>query len=299
MPVVGLPPAVEAALSSLVEHNILTSWKITGGKSFTQFTLRFSMADMSDQHGEGMESSVVQYRRKPPSAVQRDVRRRQQWLNEQESDSDKKSMNSKKHNNTQVHSESMMTYFTSAAANISTTRSGSAMEMNTHELPQTDLHDSDVFTEVENNNMVMETSSKQCGLDQPTACASSADNINSGYICDVCQKDIVDTTWFRCTKCFSEDDDGHIYDLCKTCASLHSYHSEFIQTYVNPSDPEGLSCTSCGKMFTDSRTKISKCSVCKFYIMCKKCKTEKKHGHHLDMLQTFTRGRLKTLTACD
>ena len=295
MPVVGLPPAVEAALSSLMAQNILTSWRITGGKSFAQLTLRFSMADMSSLPGEGMNNGV-QYRRKPPSAIARDERRRQEWLKVADSDCHSNSMKRYDENNTQVQSESTVTHFTSGA-NIHVTRSGSAMgiDMDTPELPQSDLV-TDVFTESENDNKSVDTASTCSKLSSHTNSTACDGNVtNSGYTCDICTEDIMDNTWFRCTRCVSDEDD--VYDLCKTCVAMHSYHDSFIQKYDLPSDPDQYSCYSCGKIFMDNRSKVLKCTVCKFFIMCKRCEKEGKHGHHKNKLQSFTRGRLKTVTS--
>ena len=55
-----------------------------------------------------------------------------------------------------------------------------------------------------------------------------------------------------------------------------------------------LHCSECSKLFSDGRTKISKCSACEFFIMCEECKAERKHGHHLNRLQIFSCERLKT-----
>ena len=125
MPVAGLPPAVEAALNTLMEHNIMTSWRMTGGKNYTQITMRFSMADMSGQPGEALHSSDVHYRRKPPSAVSRDAKRRQQWHNM--NDSNKRDVNRNDVTKTQVQFNNR-NIVTHSAMNSNPTGSGSAVD---------------------------------------------------------------------------------------------------------------------------------------------------------------------------
>ena len=263
---------------------------MTGGKNYAQISMRFSMADMSGQPGGGLHSSEVQYRRKPPSAVGRDERRRQQWQNVR--DNNKEGTNRNTFIKTQVQSENKGDIVTHIPPDIDTSRSGSARNIATPELPQTDLND--VFTQVENDNMG--ASCKQSGHDIPTEKAAEADDsFDTGYVCDICSKDLKGNTWYRCTRCVSDDKLNYVEDLCKECLPKHSHHEAYIQEYVYPSDSDLYSCQSCGAMFTDNRTRISKCTVCKFYIMCTKCKNKGRHGHHQDKMQKVTRGRLKTV----
>ena len=156
-------------------------------------------------------------------------------------------------------------------------------------------------TEVENDKKNVDTgnscTARQSGHGIPSAHVSESDDtIFTGYVCDICEKDLEGNTWFRCTRCVSDGKGNCIEDLCKDCLTKHSHHKSFIQEYVYPSDQDLYSCQSCGTMFTDNRAHISKCTVCKFYIMCTKCKNKGMHGHHQDKLQKMTRGRLKTVT---
>ena len=50
MPVDGLPPAVETVLTQMLEENILSSWRITGGSKYATVSLHFrvSMAEQAE-----------------------------------------------------------------------------------------------------------------------------------------------------------------------------------------------------------------------------------------------------------
>ena len=60
MPVTGLPIAAEMALNALIQGNILSSWRITGGTKFSVVTFRFNMDNM-DENRPAIQS--VQYRK--------------------------------------------------------------------------------------------------------------------------------------------------------------------------------------------------------------------------------------------
>ena len=77
MAVVGLPPAVEMMLTSLLAKDELTSWKVAGEPGVdTVVVLRFRPSD-----GQPLQASDTRYRghfrRKPPCQVLRDLKRAQ------------------------------------------------------------------------------------------------------------------------------------------------------------------------------------------------------------------------------
>ena len=76
-PVTGLPLAVETLLDSLLRSMRLTSWNVSGGKTVS-VTLRFG-----EQEQDGSQSIAYtpgSFRRKTPSSVRRDRKRKQKWL---------------------------------------------------------------------------------------------------------------------------------------------------------------------------------------------------------------------------
>ena len=76
MPVSGLPPALENALEAIIDDNMLTSWRISGGSKFVNVSLRFQVADMT---GSTVFNEPRTFRTKPPSQVKRDTTRRAKW----------------------------------------------------------------------------------------------------------------------------------------------------------------------------------------------------------------------------
>ena len=60
-----LPKLLVVMLDKLLEEGPISTWNIRGGPHFTQVTIRFPSEDMADR-GE------IQYRRTPPSQLQRD-----------------------------------------------------------------------------------------------------------------------------------------------------------------------------------------------------------------------------------
>ena len=81
MPANGLLLALERALEALLEENQLTSWNIKGG-NFTTVTLKFRNQDGSHGLQTSTPRSYISYRTKPPSAVKRDSRRKQNWIDQ-------------------------------------------------------------------------------------------------------------------------------------------------------------------------------------------------------------------------
>ena len=96
MPVSGLPVAVEKTLSSLLEDNAVSSWKVVGEGDNTVVVLRLKPANpsLSTTMADPVvnrASQVQYYRRKPPSQVRRDIERatnRRQQGDQQSSECD-------------------------------------------------------------------------------------------------------------------------------------------------------------------------------------------------------------------
>jgi hypothetical protein len=64
MSLYGLPKGLEKLMTTLLDENLLTSWKTFGYLKTTTLVLKFDCELSSEQH--------VVYRRKPPSTIQRD-----------------------------------------------------------------------------------------------------------------------------------------------------------------------------------------------------------------------------------
>lgn len=71
MPVVGLPTTLEVTLDALLQHQVPTSWKVTGEGDATVVVIRLT----GQPHPAIEQSQPRRYRRKPPSQVNRDRRR--------------------------------------------------------------------------------------------------------------------------------------------------------------------------------------------------------------------------------
>ena len=75
-----LPKHLVLTLDSLIDDSILTSWTIQGNTNITSVTIRFKMAvDYNDV--ESRQDTFAKYKRVPPSQIERDRVRSQQWNN--------------------------------------------------------------------------------------------------------------------------------------------------------------------------------------------------------------------------
>lgn len=73
MPLEGLPLVLEYSLKGLLVQNGISSWQIRGGPHFSQVSIRFQNPAIATS-----QVDEVQYRRAPPSRINRDRERAKQ-----------------------------------------------------------------------------------------------------------------------------------------------------------------------------------------------------------------------------
>ncbi len=307
MPVVGLPTAVEAALNSFLDQNMLSSWRITGGQKYSVITLRFDMADITASHN----SESQQYRRVPPSTRARNDRRKQQWLNRSKRDSIMEStsvkQNMKDNRNSQVIDSNVATL-------PGTCKPGQAGENGATGQTVTVIQNStDIAGQAEHPNKNNE-STKLSPSDREWICSggeSDEDDTpvsdsedaersitpdtslpNHNKTCYHCKKKL-GKVWHVCTHCFD------VSNICTHCVETHEviHPKDQISKFVYPDDDSNQPhCTCCGFVFGNNRLNVFKCKICKYKVqLCTKCKNSNMHKRHKDSLERHTRGRLLTL----
>jgi hypothetical protein len=86
MPVEGLPSALEGALTSLLQENPLSSFKIDGRPDSTVVIIRFTRGQENNM-ATSRPTLQRSYRTKPPSQLHRDRKRAEQYMKEKVGDS--------------------------------------------------------------------------------------------------------------------------------------------------------------------------------------------------------------------
>ena len=283
MPVTGLPIAAEMALNALIQGNILSSWRITGGTKFSVVTFRFNMDNM-DENRPAIQP--VQYRKKPPSQVARD-RKRQQISNNEQKDTSKPSVSILDRGNKIMDSElcdiessgmSAVTENVTPEIGVSEMDKPGMSQTSGHSSPQsyqttTDHTKSDIdricmniVNHLDNMAMQMQAQQEHCS-DYQT------------QVCEIC-KNKLESSWKKCTDC--ED-----FNICSLCHSKgeHSLHFDQIHHFECPNDLSCY-CDSCGHDFRTRKANYYSCEICENYVLCVKCKSEQMHRKHKMLLKS-------------
>lgn len=289
MPVSGLPKAAEMALNALIEENILSSWKIAGGKTYSTVTLRFSMAEYSGP------ITTAQYRKKSPSQVSRDRKRQSERRNV---DKDMKIVNSEtlddeNWDNTNLD---LMTYIdqpvteSMASSEVKLDRSqasgqGSLDQNSGHVMMGQPDIDQGIINNDQNIAITGEISDSSHDVFTSEEEHSEGNVIGdsvSGFMCDICEIDLSEN-WNRCTDC-------GIFDICKQCHddNKHQQHVDQIHSFHSPADLS-CHCDSCGYDFKTRKANYYLCQICDNYVLCIKCKNESMHRKHDDKMLLRTR----------
>ncbi len=283
MPVNGLPLTVENALSGLLMEGNISSWKITGGEKYAVLTLRFAMAahnDTGENCGSMKESTVTQFRKKPPSQIKRDSNRRKVWRSSKDSDADTDNSDVET-----VFSESV-TLVKSPPAVVSTNAPSCSLDtspvpaMGSEPRSATLETDMPLLTHLPimqntNNSTPQPVIQKQC-----QTCKSSLPK--SG-----------EEMWFKCT----QDN----YNICVLCHERGRHdcvsHQDQMQEFMPP-DPTCQSyCDGCGAQFRSHLNKYYLCNICENYALCRLCHRKTLHRiHHSDMEYIAKSKHLKSMS---
>ena len=284
MPVNGLPLTVENALSGLLVEGSISSWKITGGEKYAVLTLRFAMAD-HDQTGENCgqvkQSTVTQFRRKPPSQIKRDSTRRKVWQSSRDSDADKDNSDVES-----VFSDNVTLVKTPPVVNSTNVPSSSEVISPGPELGsqpggtlETDMPTLTHLPIMQNTNNIIpqSTDHKQC-----KSCKSNLPKPG-------------ENRWIKCTE------EG--CDICVLCHDRGRHdcfsHQDQLQEFTPP-DPNCQSyCDGCGLEFRSHLNKYYMCNICENYTLCRLCHRKTLHRiiHHSDMGYIAKSKHLKSMSA--
>ena len=282
MPVAGLPVALELSLTSMLEENILSSWKVTGGSLFGTVTLHFKMVN---NHGPithtNTSQSTVSYRKKPPSHVNRDQKRMKthkgdidvagNFSNENKLEIDKSDKSEA--SVTQISDKSM--------------ESDETDKQQTHVLMEPEL-EAPCQVDISETNTTASTSGEQNKQDDKingspaiTIPLTTLDNEQTQFKCDVCYKGLT-KTWIRCTQC------GY-FNMCHECYRQAEHFSHLTQTreFSHPMENTEY-CDSCGQGFRTRNATYYQCVTCENYTLCKRCKADNMHRTHSFIIKTKT-----------
>ena len=288
MPVDGLPPAVETVLVQMLEQNILSSWRITGGDKYATVSLHFRVS-MADQPGGMSHMENKQYRSKPPSAITRDRKRFNTWKFKQD---EQKCDNLESVDFTNMNSVNVEGSKGNgvAVAHISVQTDGRTLapgahldgqSINSSGLDSGDLISGHDITGPSKQQDVNITSSDTHSLDchddssiTETPNASTDEVLLDVPLCDCCQNEVKSDSWWKCTKC--------ICDICVDCVRNggHSSHSDQLHKFTMPANSDSY-CDSCGFEFKTRQAQYYMCISCENYALCQICNKDNMHQHHL------------------
>ena len=263
MPVVGLPPAVETVMAQMLEQNILSSWKITGGKKYATVSLHF-IVSMADQAEGGSHIENRQYRSKPPSAITRDKRRISKWKSMQNGQKCEESgnvlcMDTKPDRKSNIETSEGTGVMVS---HISVQTEDMLPEPGLHNAGGQSLHSNDLYSSdpISNQNITTNTPKQQDILSISSGTPSDTQNSDSEVftdinrmpntdehsldlpLCECCQTEVKRDSWWRCTRC--------ICDICDDCIRRgeHISHCNQLCKFIPPTNSDSF-CDGCGFEF--------------------------------------------------
>ena len=274
MPVVGLPIALELSLTSMLEQNILSSWKITGGNIFGTVTLHFKMANNPEPTSSD-QPVTVHYRKKPPSHVNRDRKRMDRHKGEIgiSSNSEKGEVSGEFCDKIEVNvSHISDTCMETSAAQVeinSQQTHNKLVPMNSEKAPcHRDTSECIESTTKQETSKVNDSNQANSTLKD-----NECENILMKYKCDICCKELT-KSWIRCTEC------GY-FNMCHGCYKQTEHFSHLMQTHEFM-HPMGYSeyCDSCGQGFRTRNATYYQCITCDNYALCPRCKADNMHRKH-------------------
>ena len=280
MPVEGLPSAVETIMVQMLEENILSSWKVTGGQQYATISLHFKV-NMADQPGMTSHTGIRQYRTKPPSAVKRDKKRLDTLKSRQEVQNYGHLDNENSQKDITFQSEGTKdTAFHIATQTEERSHTPVLYNVDGQSVDMVGLHSSDPDHRYDTTQQLDINSASTCAgiqtLDHEDVqldITDSEDDFQNTGMCFCCEKDIKSGMWWKCTSCVS--------DICEDCVEngKHHKHQDQLHKFVKPANQDSY-CDSCGLEFKTRQARYYMCVSCDNYALCQKCMKENMHKHH-------------------
>ena len=287
MPVDGLPSAVETVMIQMLEQNVLSSWKITGGQQYATISLHFKV-NMAGQSGVTVQNGTMQYRSKPPSAVTRDKNRMQNWRSKQDVQNygylENASLTKNASTQKDIICSTEGTEGSVSHISIQTEERSVLHNPDGQSEDMTSLLSSDPVHDTAPKQMDINIASTETGIvitekeDSDIADLSSDDIVSLDLpdicMCSVCHKEFQSGMWWKCTKC--------VVDVCEDCVrnGRHGSHQNRLHKFRKPAMTDSY-CDSCGLEFKTRQAKYYMCVSCDNYALCQICMKENMHNQHL------------------
>ena len=290
---IHMPKTLVVAMERLFCDNGMTSWSITGGKLYSQVTIRF--APDPDQGGSvDTEKRHTKYKRMAPSQVNRDMMRA-----------------ANRHKDTTIDNN--------VQQNVLQTDNNDCLKLTDHTV---DIH-TEADDNIENHNAraISESAQTDDMIDNVGGVTSSGTSTTADSESDtsnqesLCQRTVGDVTcnvcddvihndpmasYYVCAQCSNTKLAG-IFVVCKECYSKHEHssHSAQMTLFTDPVIDHGYFCSQCGHEFKSAKTPVFACAFCQKieYEICKQCYESKMHSHHRKYFQALTRKDLEARNA--
>ena len=313
MSIEGIPLILKTSLEVLLQENVISSWQIKGGPKYSQVNIRFrsSTIDMP------IVTEEVQYRRAPPSRINRDRERamdRGYGRIHRESQTDEDTFpDMSAGENLQISTYEFTPHQHQSASIGEGSSVNPSLLLPNDQCSQpsgTDLSKTGanlIDPDQDHNNIDQGSTSSDLvscqnkqhvfdqiyakfedGMDGNAKADDQEVNEDGTYTCDGCgamMSGSPGSTWYRCTDCKD-------IDLCLNCyhKGVHSQHDGQISKFICPPDMDSCGyCDACGCSFGDDYNRgIWQCSMCEDYFLCSECHTwqsyHKKHSKHFNCL---------------
>ena len=274
-------------MAQMLDQNVLTSYRITGGKHYATIQLHFRVTDMADQAAGISHNGTRLYRSKPPSAIARDKKRMELWNSKQE-----------EQNCEQSESQQSGDINHSGLENIANSEDNGVITVS-HICTQTDersllapeLHNVEDHAIDRNSNLthdpVNESKHHDVNIRPCAQYSDSEDTISdvtdvshTDYVsmdlpilCESCNKECKTDSLWKCTRC--------ICDICTDCVKngKHGNHITQLHKFTIPANSDSY-CDGCGFQFKTRQALYFMCTSCDNYALCQTCYKENLHSHH-------------------
>lgn len=285
-----MPKTLVIAMNTLFEERGLKSWSITGGKLYTQVTIRFSPDTCIPESMDTVQRT--KYKRVPPSQLKRDATRANTHRMDTHHD-----INPNNSNQTQRD-------YDATPIDVSTMHSIEAddnVQVNTEishkaSMPTPAQHGNISAGDINSNHneSSAEDNSDSDGKSMEDSEHESGDEEENCCVCESIIKTTANSNYFVCSMC---TDATGIFYVCCQCyeRKKHADHQVHTTKMTIPSIRHGFYCSQCGFVFKTSKSCIYACVFCSDieYEICPHCYKMGLHSQHHDCFQKLTRKDLE------
>ena len=307
MPLDKLPKVLVTILDNMLSESIVSSWYVRGGSEFTQVSIKFEGAAMTDS-----TLQKVAYKKLSQKRMARDMNRAQDWRANMNAECQTEDCNSLHTGASIQHhiaeeniiSEPNHNEYAGIPADqyesigsIGAPPSLRAQDIGGTSIAVDNTTGSDTMgivdkhgcTAGDTGNVCIDSISEDlnrelCGEGKDNVLQDfsyTTDNLNNGDVqCNVCDGscNANGNKWYRCTVC-------NDFDVCNKCyrKKEHAHHHKYIHPFTYPDNCNHGYCDSCGFEFRPNcpTFQVFQCLSCEDYALCKKCHNEKMHVKHL------------------